>query len=81
MKLLEACETCARKMTSTSAAMALYVDSDNEGVIVLYEGCGYVCVIECEVDDVFGWMLCVFGGFVGGKKKKILMFKWLSSRE
>ncbi|ABO94344.1 predicted protein [Ostreococcus lucimarinus CCE9901] len=81
VKLLEACETCARKMTPTPAAMALHVDSDNEGAIALYEGCGYARVIEREVDDAFGRMSRALGGLVGGKKKKILMSKWLSSRE
>jgi len=81
MKLLEACETCARKMTPTPAAMALHVDSDNEGAIALYEGCGYVRVVEREVDDAFGRMSRALGGLVGGGRKKILMSKWLGSRE
>ena len=76
---MEACETCARKMTPTPAAMALHVDSDNEGAIALYEGCGYVRVVEREVDDAFGRMSRAFGSLVGGGAKKLLMHKWIKA--
>ena len=76
--LLEACEACARRMTPTPSAVALHVESDNEGAIALYESCGYVRVIEREVDDAFGRMSRALGGLVGGGgKKRILMTRAL----
>ena len=37
------------------------MDGDNEAAIALYEGCGYVRVVEREVDDAFGRMSRAFG--------------------
>ena len=80
--LLEACEACARRMTPRPSAVALHVESDNEGAIALYESCGYVRVIEREVDDAFGRMSRALGGLVGGGgKKRILMTRDLPHDE
>lgn len=79
VKLLEACESYARRMTPTPAVIALHVDGDNEAAIALYEGCGYVRVVEREVDDAFGRMSRAFGSLVGGGAKKLLMHKWIKA--